>query len=194
MNEKVKKMEKLELVEELNNLIANNETLTVLIRCYIYEESLKSVLTSISTTEKLENGLFVVSAIGEVPKLFKKTLRRRLPKVKQNEIYRLARSNVEFTKRRKSAKKYGHNQDYIAFYPVQGLLFDREETETFIAQVENTAIPIKFIITTNDYSTRAEVLYPHVDKVLILDVEGEYGDVYSTVKSNLTSDGKEMPY
>lgn len=50
------------------------------------------------------------------------------------------------------------------------------------------------VITTNDYSRKAEKLYPYVSDVLILDTNDEHKETYDTLKRNIESEGKEMPY
>lgn len=190
----MKRFSRNDFVDGLSNMIEDNVSLTVLIRGYFHEEKLSGVLAAIESIDKLKDGLFVVSSIGEVPRLFEKSFKRKFSKVKQNQTYNFANSKNRFIRRTNSSDKFGYDEDFIVFYPVESLLFKEKDTESFISQLKNSPVPIKIIITTNDYSERAEKLYPFVDEVVILDVNDLHAETYSTLENNLKRKGRVLPY
>lgn len=185
-----------EFIDQLRDLLTDDSDRKILIRGYFNQNKLTAVLKSLNKSDKMNRGKFVVSSIGDVPRLFKGSFSNgKFPKVNQSETFDVAGLRLKFEKRNKiKDHNYSYKEDFVSFFPVESLLFIEKDTNIFISQLQNQTTPKVIVITTNDYSRKAEKLYPYVSDVLILDTNDEHKETYDTLKRNIESEGKEMPY
>lgn len=185
-----------EFVEKLTDLLSDNRDRRILVRGYFNQDKLTAVLRSLNKSVKTSIGKFVVSSIGEVPSLFKGSFSSgKFHKVNQSDTYEVVGLKLSFEKRNKIKNhNYSYNEDFVVFFPVESLLYIEKDTDIFISQLKNQNTAKVIAVTTNDYSRKAEKLYPYVSDVLILDTSDENIDTYEILKGNMKSEGKEMPY
>lgn len=193
---KIEKLEYESFLKWLHDFFNDSKNANLLIRGYFGQDKLTTVLQYINYNNNIKSGTFVVRDIGEVPRLFGPSFKSgKFHKVNMTDKYDLVGASVDFKKwDRDYDLPYGYGEDFCIFYPVEGLLFDEKSTQKFIKKFSNSRAKKNIILTTNDYSKRAEKLYPFVDKVINLDTSEFNKEKYETLKNNFKSDNKELPY
>ncbi|WP_270332986.1 hypothetical protein [Ligilactobacillus acidipiscis] len=185
-----------DFVRYLDRFFKSEDINTLLVRGYFYHDKLTTVLQYINYNKDLTSGIFVVGALSEVPRLFGPSFKSgKFHSVHQGETYKIAGANCEFLKEDINVDMaYGHSTDFCIFYPVESILFDNNKTNRFVQQLKNSNAKKNIIITSNDYSTRAEQLYSEVDETVVLDMSSIHEEEFETIKSNFKREGRELPY
>lgn len=84
----------------------------------------------------------------------------------------------------------------MVFHPVESAL-DNKDFLKFYATLKNSKAKKNILITTNDFNSAPEKLYPYVDEILILDttdVNEEHRQTYKVIQDNLNADHQILPY
>lgn len=195
----IKKLEARPFFEAVLDFLESDKR-TLLVRGLFNQDKLTVILQAMREAPNIKNGVFVTGYISEVPRLFNDSLISRdkfkNPRLKTN--YKIANTTIHFEKQEQSVEyNFAFNTDLAVFYPVESALFDEKRTNKVISKLEHSKATKNILITTNDYSNRAEKLYPFVDEVLILDtssIDKKHTEKAKIIESNLKTEGREMPY
>ncbi|MCL5458077.1 hypothetical protein M3M33_05240 [Loigolactobacillus coryniformis] len=193
------KLEPDNFIEYLNSFI-NSDSKNLLVRGYFNQDKLTAVLHLINDNENIQKVVFATGNISEVPRLFNRSFKRgyELKNIRLNTAYTLLKSKIEFIKwERMNEWSVQTNIDLGVFYPVEGVLFSEKDTDKFLTHLSYSKARHNILLTTNDYSKRAEKLYPYVDESVILDtsqLDEQHESEMKTLTRNITEHDGEMPY
>ncbi|GAW63398.1 hypothetical protein FC65_GL000648 [Ligilactobacillus acidipiscis DSM 15836] len=193
---KEEKLEPREFIQELMNILNTDNDKNVLVRGYFNQDKLTATLNAIEASN-LNKCVFVTGNVSEVPRLFNGSLKIGFKKVKLNQNYKIGSLNLEFIKRNQFIEEnFAFDKDISIFFPVEGILFDDDETKKFITKLKHSKAKKNILVTTNDYSDKAKKLYSQVDRVLILDtskLNSKNIETMKTLTKNLKKQGG-LPY
>ena len=92
---------------------------------------------------------------------------------------------------------YGQFDDFALFYPVESVLFNAKDIAKFVKAVKGSKAKKNILITTNNFTKKAEELYGIVDDCRILDtvdLNEKHKKIFNTIEQNIKVEHNELPY
>ncbi|GEP19693.1 hypothetical protein [Pediococcus argentinicus] len=191
--------------KEIENCIKkfiHSDDKNLLIRGYFDIDKLVAVLSSVYNEEEVNQLLLVLgdTSVKDVPRLFNPAFIQ--PKFKNVKLdtkkYRFPNAEGVFTKWRSHINGvFGAGKDLAIFYPVEGVLFNSNDTDKFKSTLKNSRAKKSILITTNDFSNLTKKLYDSVDEVIIFDSSNaneNNKELLKVIHRNFEFDKRELPY
>ena len=170
----------------------------LLIRGYFDQDKLEVVLYAMGRRDDISKSVFVTGLLSRVPELFNDSLNQNIKVPKLATKYELCGTTAEFVKQTQNMNDdFAFNTDLAVFYPVQSVLDTETSTVKFLSNLSHSMAKKNILITTNDYSDRAERLYNSMDEVLILDmskVDDEHVETMKNITRNFKRQNMKLPY
>ncbi len=186
--------------DKFSEFISDSNKNSLLIRGFYDVDKLLSVFNILNNNEHCHKGVIVLGnvTIKHEQELFQRIFRDKLPTFNLSDEFELADLTVSFTKWEQNTEFfYGQSDDFTLFYPVESVLFNAKDTAKFVKAVKKSKAKKNILITTNDFTKKAEKLYGIVDDCLILDtadVNEKHKKMFNTIEQNIKAEHNELPY
>lgn len=186
--------------DKFGEFISDSNKNSLLIRGFYDVDKLLCVFNILSKNEHCHKGVIVLGnvTIKHEQELFQKIFRNNLPIFNLSDEFELADLTVSFTKWKQNTEfPYGWSDDFALFYPVESVLFNANDTAKFVKEVKESKAKKNILITTNDFTKKAEKLYGIVDDCLILDtadINEKHQKMLDTIGQNIKAEHNELPY
>ncbi|SFV41055.1 hypothetical protein [Ligilactobacillus acidipiscis] len=186
--------------DKFDEFISDSNKNSLLIRGFYDVDKLLSVFNILSKNKYCHKGVIVLGnvTIKHEQELFQRIFRNKLPTFNLSDEFDLADLTVSFTKWGQNTEfPYGQFDDFALFYPVESVLFNAKDTAKFVKAVKGSKAKKNILITTNDFTKKAEELYEIVDDCLILDtvdLNEKHKKIFNTIEQNIKAKHNELPY
>ncbi|MFT8728626.1 MAG: hypothetical protein ABF755_01005 [Oenococcus oeni] len=189
-----------DFVSKLNDFLESDVEKNILIRGYFDDDKLYATMYALQQSHEYVNGNVVLGSINlpSANELFQRAITSNFPKFDlQRKIHTMG-LNLSFSKYdREIDMPFGFEDSFTLFFPVESVFFSKRDFSKLKHKIESSKADKNIFITTNDFSQRAEMLYPFVDEVLVLDttdLDDKHLSTFETIKNNIALEGETIPY
>lgn len=197
---KIQKLKIQEFVNKLEQLLLDEDTRNILVRGYFNSDKLLATFECLRDLKEFKKGTIVIgnaTVPHERELLQEGVYRSSIPKLNLSDSFEINGLTVNFSQwKRNRDFAFGFDKDFVIFHPVESVL-NNQDFSKFCATLKNSRAKKNILITTNDFNSAPEKLYPYVDIILILDttdVNNDHREKYKTLQRNLEADHQLLPY
>jgi hypothetical protein len=199
LTNQVQKLKPQEFVTRFEELLLDEDIRNILVRGYFDDDKLLLTFSCLGNLKKFNNGTIVIgnTTVPHERELLQRSLRGGIPKLNLSDLFNINGLNIDFLQwKRNRDIAFGFDKDFSIFHSVESALGNRDFYK-FCSTLKNVKAKKNILITTNDFDTMPEKLYPYVDAILVLDttdVNEDHQKTYKVIQANLKTDHQVLPY